>query len=90
MRAWSAVRGSTIKARPSRLSSFYRSSNSQVIPCGISIYATAQNRFYAGAYVNNAFNKTALSFSFGAPFSAFMTGTLQAPRVFGIRTGVHF
>jgi hypothetical protein len=27
---------------------------------------------------------------FGTPFSAFMTGTLQAPRVFGIRTGVHF
>jgi len=53
-------------------------------------YATAQNRFYVGTYVNNAFNKTALSFSFGTPFSAFMTGTLQAPRVFGIRTGVHF
>jgi len=53
-------------------------------------YATAQNRFYVGAYVDNAFNKTALSFSFGTPFSAFMTGTLQAPRVFGIRTGVHF
>jgi hypothetical protein len=43
-----------------------------------------------GAYVNNAFNKTDLSFSFATPFSAFMTGTLQAPRASGIRTGVHF
>jgi outer membrane receptor protein involved in Fe transport len=50
----------------------------------------AQNHFYVGAYVNNAFNKTVLSFSFGTPFSAFMTGTLQAPREFGIRTGMHF
>ncbi len=54
------------------------------------IYSTAQNHFYVGAYVNNAFNKTVLSFSFGTPFSAFMTGTLQAPREFGIRTGMHF
>ena len=53
-------------------------------------YSTAQNHLYVGAHVNNAFNKTALSFSFGTPFSAFMTGTLQAPRVFGIRTGVRF
>jgi iron complex outermembrane receptor protein len=53
-------------------------------------YSTRNDRFYVGAYVNNAFDKTALSFSFGTPFSAFMTATLQPPRTFGARAGVHF
>jgi iron complex outermembrane receptor protein len=51
---------------------------------------TTQSHLYVGAYINNAFDKTALSFSFGTPFSSFMTGTLQPPRLFGVRAGVHF
>jgi iron complex outermembrane recepter protein len=52
-------------------------------------YNSAKDRFFVGAYVDNAFNKTALSFSFGTPFSQFMTATLQPPRVYGVRIGVH-
>ncbi len=53
-------------------------------------YYTRNDRFHVGAYIDNAFNKTALSFSFGTPFSAFMTGTLQPPMTYGIRMGMHF
>jgi iron complex outermembrane receptor protein len=53
-------------------------------------YSTQNDRFFFGAYVNNAFDKTALSFSFPTPLSGFMTATLQHPRTFGVRTGVHF
>ena len=53
-------------------------------------YTTARDRYFVGGFVNNAFNKTALSFSFATPFSAFMTATLQPPRVYGVRAGVHF
>jgi iron complex outermembrane receptor protein len=53
-------------------------------------YSAAKDRFYVGTYLDNAFNKTALSFSFGTPFSSMMTATLQQPRTFGARAGVHF
>ena len=53
-------------------------------------YYTRNNRFYVGAYIDNAFNKTALAFSFVTPFSQFLTSTLQPPRVFGMRVGTHF
>jgi iron complex outermembrane recepter protein len=53
-------------------------------------YYTRNNRFFAGAYVDNAFNKTALAFSFVTPFSSFLTSTLQPPRTFGVRVGTHF
>jgi iron complex outermembrane receptor protein len=53
-------------------------------------YHARSDRFFLGAYVNNAFNKTAISFSFPTPFSAFATGILQHPQTFGVRTGVHF
>jgi iron complex outermembrane receptor protein len=53
-------------------------------------YYTRSEKFFVGAYVNNAFDKTALSFSFPTPISAFMTATLQHPRTFGGRIGVNF
>ena len=53
-------------------------------------YHTGNDRFFLGTYVNNAFNKTALSFSFPTPLSGFMTATLQHPRTYGVRVGVHF
>jgi len=53
-------------------------------------YSTAHDRFFVGAYIDNAFDKTALSFSFPTPLSTFMTATLQHPRTFGARAGVHF
>lgn len=53
-------------------------------------YYIRDSRFYVGAYIDNAFDKTALSFSFVTPFSAFLTSTLQPPRTFGVRLGTHF
>ncbi len=53
-------------------------------------YSAHNDRYYVGAYIDNAFDKTALSFSFATPFSGFMTATLQHPRIFGVRAGVHF
>jgi iron complex outermembrane recepter protein len=53
-------------------------------------YAARHDRLTVGAYVNNAFNKTALNFSFPTPFSGFASGILQRPRTYGIRAGVHF
>jgi iron complex outermembrane receptor protein len=53
-------------------------------------YYTRDERYYVGAYIDNAFDKTALAFSFVTPFSSFLTSTLQPPRVFGIRVGAHF
>jgi iron complex outermembrane recepter protein len=53
-------------------------------------YYTKDNRYYVGAYVDNAFNKTALAFSFITPFSSFLTSTLQPPRTYGVRVGAHF
>lgn len=52
-------------------------------------YSSAGERFYAGLFVNNAFDKTALAFSFLTPFSQFSTATLQHPRTFGGRIGFH-
>ena len=53
-------------------------------------YASAGDRYFMGAFVNNAFDRTALAFSFQAPLSNFMTATLQHPRTFGVRAGIHF
>jgi iron complex outermembrane recepter protein len=53
-------------------------------------YSTRNDRFFLGAYVDNAFDKTALSFSFPTPLSGFMTATLQHPRTYGVRAGMHF
>ncbi len=53
-------------------------------------YYTRDDRYYVGAYVDNAFNKTALAFSFVTPFSSFLTSTLQPPRTYGLRVGAHF
>jgi iron complex outermembrane receptor protein len=53
-------------------------------------YYTKDDRYYVGAYVDNAFNKTALAFSFVTPFSSFLTSTLQPPRTYGVRVGMHF
>lgn len=53
-------------------------------------YHTREDRFYVGAYLDNAFDKTALAFSFVTPFSSFLTSTLQPPRTFGMRAGAHF
>jgi iron complex outermembrane receptor protein len=53
-------------------------------------YYAEKERYFGGVYVNNAFDKTALSFSFPTPLSGFMTATLQHPRVYGVRVGMHF
>lgn len=53
-------------------------------------YRKSGDRFYVGAYVDNAFNKTAVNFSFAVPFSGFEAGLLQNPRTFGVRLGTHF
>jgi iron complex outermembrane receptor protein len=53
-------------------------------------YSTAGDRFYIGAYLDNAFDKTALAFSFITPFSSMATATLQHPRTYGARIGVHY
>lgn len=53
-------------------------------------YHSPTDRYYVGAYVDNAFDKTAIGFSFLTPFSNMMTATLQPPRTYGIRGGVHF
>ena len=53
-------------------------------------YHSANDRYWVGPYINNAFNKTAIDFSFSVPFSGFATGLLQPPRTYGIRGGVHF
>src|SRR6185437_11083769 len=53
-------------------------------------YHSPSDRYYFGAYVDNAFDKTAIGFSFLTPFSNMMTATLQPPRTYGIRGGVHF
>ena len=53
-------------------------------------YHEAKDRYFVGPYIENAFNKTAIDFSFAVPFSGFATGLLQNPRTYGIRGGVHF
>lgn len=53
-------------------------------------YNSRDERWYVGAYIDNAFDKTALSFSFPVPLSAFVSGTLIPPRTYGGRFGVHF
>jgi iron complex outermembrane recepter protein len=53
-------------------------------------YHTAKDRYFVGAYVNNAFDKTATNFSFAVPFSGFTAGLLQNPRTYGLRAGLHF
>jgi iron complex outermembrane receptor protein len=53
-------------------------------------YHQAKDRFYLGGYLDNAFNKTAVNFSFAVPFSNFETGLLQNPRTYGVRAGVHY
>jgi iron complex outermembrane recepter protein len=53
-------------------------------------YYVRDDRYYVSAYVDNAFNKTALAFSFVTPFSSFLTSTLQPPRTYGVRVGAHF
>ena len=53
-------------------------------------YHAASDRYWVGTYVDNAFNKTAIDFSFAVPFSGFATGLLQNPRTYGVRVGVHF
>jgi iron complex outermembrane receptor protein len=50
-------------------------------------YSDAHDSYFFSAYTNNAFDKTALSFSFATPFSNFMTATLQHPRTYGLRAG---
>jgi iron complex outermembrane receptor protein len=53
-------------------------------------FAAREDRFHLTAFVNNAFDETALSGTFPTPFSAFMTGTLKPPRTYGIRAGARF
>jgi iron complex outermembrane receptor protein len=53
-------------------------------------YYSRDKKYFVGGYVDNAFNKTALAFSFVTPFSSFLTSTLQAPRTFGVKVGAHF
>jgi iron complex outermembrane receptor protein len=53
-------------------------------------YRAQADKFYVGGYIDNAFNKTALAFSFVTPFSEILTSTLQPPRTFGVRIGTHF
>jgi iron complex outermembrane receptor protein len=53
-------------------------------------YSAQQDRYFVAAYVNNAFDKTALSFSYPVPLSFFVVGALQPPRTYGVRAGVHF
>ena len=53
-------------------------------------YHAQADKFYVGGYINNAFNRTALAFSFVTPFSEILTSTLQPPRTFGVRVGTHF
>ena len=54
------------------------------------MYAAKSDKYYVDGFIDNAFNKTALSFSFPVPLSGMMSGTLQPPRTFGVRVGVHF
>jgi iron complex outermembrane receptor protein len=53
-------------------------------------YHSASDHYFVGAYLRNAFNKTANNFSFAVPFSAFETGLLMPPRTYGARVGVSF
>ena len=53
-------------------------------------YSAKDNHYFVGGYIDNAFNKTALSFSFPVPVSGMMSATLRPPRVFGLRVGVNF
>jgi len=53
-------------------------------------YSGPSERYYVTAFVNNAFDKTPLSFSYPVPLSLFAVGALQPPRTYGARVGVHF
>ncbi len=53
-------------------------------------YSTANDRLSIGAFVNNAFNETVISYSFPTPQSGFATGILQRPQTYGARIGVRF
>lgn len=53
-------------------------------------YYTKDDKVFVGAYVNNAFDKTALSFTFITPQSNMATATLQHPRTTGVRAGFKF
>ncbi len=53
-------------------------------------YSSRDERFSIGAYVNNAFDKTVVAFSFPTPLSGFATGILKAPLTYGGRIGVRF
>jgi iron complex outermembrane receptor protein len=52
-------------------------------------YFAAADHYFVTAYVNNAFDKAAVSSSYAVPLSFFVSGTLQPPRTFGVRVGVH-
>ena len=53
-------------------------------------YHAHADKYFVGAYIDNAFNNVALSYSFVTPFSNFASATLYPPRTFGLRAGVHF
>lgn len=53
-------------------------------------YSTESDHYFVTAYVNNAFDKAAVNTSFAVPLSFFVAGSLQPPRTYGVRVGVHF
>ena len=52
-------------------------------------FSTARERFTAGLYLHNVFDKVANNFSFPIPLSAMETGLLLPPRTIGGRISVH-
>jgi len=53
-------------------------------------YAGQSDRYYVTGYVDNAFDKTEIQYSFVMPFSSAVSAILRPPRTFGVRAGVHW
>ncbi len=53
-------------------------------------YSAPSDRYFVTGYVHNAFDETALSFTYPVPLALFAVSALQPPRTYGARVGVHF
>jgi len=53
-------------------------------------YAGQSDHYYVTGYVENAFDKSEIQYSFVMPFSSAVSALLRPPRTFGVRLGVHW
>jgi iron complex outermembrane receptor protein len=53
-------------------------------------YNPDNGAYFVSAFANNVWDTTVLGNSFNPPLTSFVVGSLRPPRLYGIRTGIHF